>query len=392
MRALSVFSGCGGLDIAAEAAGIAIVGQIEYESACVEILERHWPDTPRWEDVRSVKIDEINRICGTIDMVFGGPPCQPVSVAGSRGAAGDSRNMWPEFLRILRGIKPRWIVAENPTGIFTAQKFKGDTREWPKGEFFGEIVRDITAMGYRAGWGVWGACDMENDAGGAAGSTESSPCPPHQRERMFLVAHCPGIGRGAWRPDATGFGRETGIDRRGEHMADAHHPRLEGREREGLRECADERAAGAQRASLGHAERGRQHGKPRRGAGPEPADGYPCASAPMGHAEGERRDRAGEDLRGRREFTDDGGRPFEPGLGGSSHGHTHWLDDIRWPAGRVEGGYSPQFGWEPPRVVPGKSVARRAARLKMLGNMVVPEQARILFDTIIFYANEVTAQ
>jgi len=174
MKALSLFTGCGALDLAAEAAGIIVVGQCEIDDACNRVLDYWWPEVQRWKDVQDVTAEQIQDKIGEVDVIFGGPPCQPISVAGRRKAAGDKRNMWPEFIRLIRGTRPRWVVAENPPGIISAQKFKDDETKWPKGEFFGEIVREIAALGYRVGWGVWGACDV-----GA----------PHQRERVFIVAY-----------------------------------------------------------------------------------------------------------------------------------------------------------------------------------------------------------
>jgi len=216
MRALSLFTGCGAFDLAAEAAGIEIAGQCETDAGCIRVLEHWWPGVPRWGDVRDVTGESIRGRIGEPDLIFGGPPCQPTSIAGRRNAAGDVRNLWPEFIRIVCEAGPRWAVAENPPGILTAQKYRGDEREWPKGEFFGEVVRDLASLGYCVGWGVWGACDV-----GA----------PHKRERLFIVAHRHSFGRGgaAGRAACMAMAARSCRQRRGQTCRSRQSPRNPGR-------------------------------------------------------------------------------------------------------------------------------------------------------------------
>jgi len=70
-----------------------------------------------FEDVRELTGHEIEQACGPIDLVAGGVPCQPASVAGRRRGVDDERWLWPDFLRIVREVSPRWVLAENPLGI-----------------------------------------------------------------------------------------------------------------------------------------------------------------------------------------------------------------------------------------------------------------------------------
>lgn len=171
---LSLFSGIGGLDLAAEWAGFRTVGQCEYADFPRRILEKHWPNMPRWRDVRDVR--DVTRLSvdragiGEITLISGGFPCQPHSLAGKRLASGDERDLWGGFARVIRELGPRWVVAENVPGLLSSEH----------GRFFGRVLRDLAGMGYDASWGVLSAFQ--------AGA-------PHLRKRVCLVAHAMRFGR-----------------------------------------------------------------------------------------------------------------------------------------------------------------------------------------------------
>jgi DNA (cytosine-5)-methyltransferase 1 len=161
---LSLFTGIGGIDLAAEWAGFTTIGQCEIDPFCRDVLYRRFPDVKRWNDVRQITRDEVVGNIGLPTLITGGFPCQPHSGAGQRKGSCDSRDLWPEVRRVLSEIKPRWFVGENVAGLRSSEK----------GQFFGNIVRDLVQMGYRVGWGSWEAAHV-----GA----------PHHRERVFIMAH-----------------------------------------------------------------------------------------------------------------------------------------------------------------------------------------------------------
>lgn len=149
LRNLSLFSGIGGLELAAEWAQIETVGFVERDPYCIGILRRHWPQVPIIEDVRELTRETLSPI-GSIEIVSGGFPCQPHSLAGKRKASGDDRDLWPEFARVICEVAPRWVVAENVPGLRSSER----------GRFFGRVLGDLASMGYNASWCSFEAYDV----------------------------------------------------------------------------------------------------------------------------------------------------------------------------------------------------------------------------------------
>ena len=114
MKVLDLFSGIGGFSLGLEWAGMSTVAFCERDPYCTTILNKHWPDTPVHSDVRNLDGKEY---ADSIDLVAGGFPCQPFSVAGNRRGSDDDRHLWPEMLRIIQEAKPRWVIGENVFGL-----------------------------------------------------------------------------------------------------------------------------------------------------------------------------------------------------------------------------------------------------------------------------------
>ena len=152
----SLFSGIGGFDLGFERAGFEILWQVEIDPFCRAVLAKHWPDVRRYEDVRQVGGELEN-----VDVVCGGFPCQDVSECGARaGLAGAESGLWGEMRRVVRFLRPGYVVVENVTGLFD----RG----------FDVVLGDLAALGFDAEWATLSAC-----AFGA----------PHTRERLFIVAY-----------------------------------------------------------------------------------------------------------------------------------------------------------------------------------------------------------
>jgi DNA (cytosine-5)-methyltransferase 1 len=161
MNFLSLFSGVGGMDLGLERAGMRCVGQVEINPFCRRVLAKHWPDVPRFEDVRTFTKDSISE---SIDLIAGGFPCQDVSQAGLRiGIDGGRSGLWSEFNRIIRDVRPRYVLVENAAGLLA----RG----------MGRVLGDLAAGGFDAEWSVLPACAL-----GAS----------HSRPRVFLAAHAKG--------------------------------------------------------------------------------------------------------------------------------------------------------------------------------------------------------
>ena len=143
-------------------AGGHILAFCEIDKYCQKILRKHWPDVPIFSDIHELSREVIENagISTAIDIIYGGFPCQPFSVAGNKKGKDDTRYLWPEFSRLVREIRPSWVVGENVPGILS---IAADT-----------VCSDLEREGYEVG-----ISDYEAASVGAK----------HRRERIFFVAN-----------------------------------------------------------------------------------------------------------------------------------------------------------------------------------------------------------
>ena len=190
----SLFSGIGGFDLAAEWMGWNNVFHCEIDPFCRKVLHYYWPNSISYEDIRNTDFT-VHR--GTIDILTGGFPCQPFSVAGKRRGTEDDRYLWPEMLRAIREIKPDYVVGENVHGLLS----------WSNGLVLEQVLSDLEADGYEAQTLVLPAAGVNA---------------PHKRNRVWIVAkntnYCRCLhgeikqeGADVWQQRNTGTGSCNGI-------------------------------------------------------------------------------------------------------------------------------------------------------------------------------------
>lgn len=175
MKIGSLFSGAGLGDFGFEMAGLEVMWQVEINDYCQKILNLRWPDVKKYTDIKAIKTQDLK----PVDVICGGFPCQPFSVAGQRKGKKDDRYLWPEMFRIIKGVRPRWVIGENVPGIINlaldtvcADLENEDYEVWP-------IVFPSHALG------AW-----------------------HKRDRLWIMAHAKHDGsNGVQVP--SGFGSRT---------------------------------------------------------------------------------------------------------------------------------------------------------------------------------------
>src|SRR5574337_313646 len=155
----SLFSGIGGFDLGFERAGMKCLWQVEIDDYCRRVLSKHWPSVQKYGDITKVDWSSVEKV----DVIAGGFPCQPHSVAGKRKASADERDLWGECVRCLSDLRPSYALFENVAGLLTSER----------GRFFNRVISDLAACGYDAEWQIVSAAEV-----GA----------PHIRERVFVVA------------------------------------------------------------------------------------------------------------------------------------------------------------------------------------------------------------
>jgi DNA (cytosine-5)-methyltransferase 1 len=215
MKFGSLFAGIGGFDLGLERAGMECVWQVENDPYCNKVLEKHWPDVRRYGDVREVhgivahsefagtlRQEEDKTLSGNrgtseiihrvraaeeidasgvrrggvdtrcpsclppVDLICGGFPCQPFSVAGKQEGAADDRYLWPEMFRVIQEVRPTWVLGENVAGIIRLG--------------LDEVLSDLESADYQTQTFVIPACAVDA---------------PHRRDRVWIIAQDSKCGR-----------------------------------------------------------------------------------------------------------------------------------------------------------------------------------------------------
>ena len=135
MRHGSLFSGIGGFDLAAEWMGWENVFHCEWNEFGQRVLKHYWPKAESYGDITRT---DFKKWRGRVDVISGGFPCQPFSIAGKRKGTEDERHLWPEMLRAIREAAPSYVVGENVRGIVN----------WSRGMVFDQVLDDLEAIGY----------------------------------------------------------------------------------------------------------------------------------------------------------------------------------------------------------------------------------------------------
>ena len=118
MRHLDLFSGIGGFALGLEATQqIKTVAFCEIDKYCTKVLNKNWPEVPVYNDIKELTHDKLKADgIDNIDIITGGYPCQPFSVAGNKKGVEDPRHLWPEYFRLIKECRPTWVIGENVAG------------------------------------------------------------------------------------------------------------------------------------------------------------------------------------------------------------------------------------------------------------------------------------
>lgn len=161
MKHIGLFEGIGGFSLAARWMGWETVAWCEWNEFGQKVLKYHFPEAVGFGDITKT---DFTKYANTVDIVTGGFPCQPYSVAGKRKGKDDERHLWPEMLRAIREIKPRWVVGENVHGLVN----------WNGGLVFEEVQADLENERYEVQPYILPACAKNA---------------PHRRDRVWFVAY-----------------------------------------------------------------------------------------------------------------------------------------------------------------------------------------------------------
>ena len=338
LRMLDLFSGIGGFSYAGEklVGGYETVAFCEYDKHAQKVLRKHWPDTEIIDDVRELAND-ADRFRGLVDIVVGGYPCQPFSLAGVRRGDKDDRHLWPEMLRIIQAVRPTWVIGENVAGHITMG--------------LDEVLSDLETEGYQARCFVIPA--VAADA-------------YHRRDRCWIIAHADSEGEPVGAVDEQRLGRAI--------MGNTQHDGSSAAAvRRGTKETGNNIEEGTSEAS-----------QSARAGGPR--DGQKVATGARAETVGDADSGNSKRLitpadKGRRKQGFAAGREDVPDARGEG-----LQGNVGEGQARAQGqsqGYPAQCRWWEPEPAVGRvanGVPGRVHRLRQLGNSIVPQvAARILW-------------
>jgi DNA (cytosine-5)-methyltransferase 1 len=321
LKHLDLFSGIGGFSLGLErTGGFKTVAFCEIEPFCQKVLNKHWPDVPVFEDVRSLDYD------GSIDIITGGFPCQPFSVAGNQKGKEDDRHLWPAMFSLIKKYRPTWVIGENVAGFINMA--------------LDDVLADLESADYQCRAFVIPACAINA---------------PHRRDRVWIVGYTEHNGSSTAKK-CREFKETSGNNKKGKE--ETSKPQRASKSRNNAY-VADTRCkpAGGKESGLGRKLKHREK------------EGF-------GAEKGDRLANCGENVSGT-----DSQRPQRRTDTRGSKGCGKKRD--KQPAGLYKFNQWEQWSVEPGLGRVANGVSRRVDRLKSLGNAVVPQIPEIIGYAIL---------
>ena len=187
IRILDICSGIGGFSLGLESTGgFDTVAFCEFDDFCRKVLNKHWPDVPIYKDLKEIG-NEPERIIQDFDLICGGIPCQPFSVAGKKKGKEDDRHLWPYMYEIIKHKKPSWVIVENVGGFVNVA--------------LDDVCLDLETQGYATQSFIIPACSVEA---------------PHRRDRIWILGKNVGNTSSDGRTESESSEKERGTIRQSE--------------------------------------------------------------------------------------------------------------------------------------------------------------------------------
>ena len=380
IRAMDLFAGIGGFSLGLErTGGFETAVFCEIEDYPQKVLKKNWPDVPIHDDIKTLKGDEY----GSIGLICGGYPCQPFSAAGQRGGAEDDRHLWPEMYRIIKTVRPRWIIAENVAGHISMG--------------LDSVLSDLEDAHYRWWTFVLPACSLNalhrRDRVWIVGYTEYDGHPPPEGRRKQQEPQKQKEQGTFWESEGTGSASSNVADTEGMRSGGRDDNECEsggrilvsgeqgrgkvGSETEG---CSSESCIASntdrsgQHPGQGSGQSNREEGNNAGRSSEDASDTMRTRSEARVSGQEQREERnagVANDSSGQQRGRETGGFGVpESRLGGVVDGLSRRMDGYYW-------GVEPDI----PRLTKNKK--NRASRLKCLGNAIVPPIATLIGYAIL---------